>query len=212
MSADFVFDGGGLATDFVNTRTSRWRGGEELLTSPDRLVDWFRRCGLRLDVERLTQVDLDDALELREAIDACILASVDGLPFPPAGVSVVNRVAAHVEVDVVQLDILDKRPVAVTRAPRHPGRAALAAVAADAVRMLGTEAAQSLKVCESDQCSIRFVDHSLARSRRWCSMSRCGNRAKARQFRLRHDSGAGASARASTPAARATAAPKRPRD
>jgi predicted RNA-binding Zn ribbon-like protein len=193
VSADFVFDGGRLATDFVNTRTNRWRGGEELLTSPERLVDWFRRCELRLDLERLSRVDLDDALELREAIDACIVASVDGLPFPRAGVSVVNRFAAHAEVDIVQLDILGSRPVAVTRAPRRPGRAALASVAADAVRMLGTESAQSLKVCESDQCSIRFVDHSLARSRRWCSMSRCGNRAKARQYRLRHDSGAGSS-------------------
>jgi predicted RNA-binding Zn ribbon-like protein len=43
-----------------------------------------------------------------------------------------------------------------------------------------------LKACRSDTCRWAFVDHARNRSRQWCSMSLCGNRAKARAFRARH--------------------------
>ncbi len=44
---------------------------------------------------------------------------------------------------------------------------------------------QRLKACRSDSCRWAFVDHARNRSRQWCSMSVCGNRAKARRFRSR---------------------------
>jgi predicted RNA-binding Zn ribbon-like protein len=43
-----------------------------------------------------------------------------------------------------------------------------------------------LKACRSDTCQWAFVDNARNRSRRWCDMAVCGNRAKARRYRNRH--------------------------
>ncbi|HXP65452.1 MAG TPA: CGNR zinc finger domain-containing protein [Steroidobacteraceae bacterium] len=40
--------------------------------------------------------------------------------------------------------------------------------------------------CEGAQCTLWFLDVSKSHRRRWCSMSVCGNRAKAAQHRARH--------------------------
>ncbi len=38
-----------------------------------------------------------------------------------------------------------------------------------------------VRSCDHDLCTVWFVDTSKAGRRRWCSMERCGNRAKARR-------------------------------
>lgn len=43
-----------------------------------------------------------------------------------------------------------------------------------------------LKACRSDTCQWAFYDGARNRSRQWCDMSVCGNRAKARRYRSRH--------------------------
>jgi predicted RNA-binding Zn ribbon-like protein len=45
-----------------------------------------------------------------------------------------------------------------------------------------------LKACRLDDCQWVFYDHSKNRSRTWCSMRVCGNRAKARAYRERRRS------------------------
>jgi predicted RNA-binding Zn ribbon-like protein len=51
--------------------------------------------------------------------------------------------------------------------------------------MLGTEQRERLRICASDTCSARFYDRSPAGGRVWCSMTGCGNVAKARRHRER---------------------------
>ncbi|WP_279580826.1 CGNR zinc finger domain-containing protein [Fodinicola feengrottensis] len=63
--------------------------------------------------------------------------------------------------------------------------AALAEIAVDAVQLLGTQDRAGLRICGSLDCGQRFADRSQAGRRQWCSMSRCGNRAKARAHRTR---------------------------
>jgi predicted RNA-binding Zn ribbon-like protein len=46
-----------------------------------------------------------------------------------------------------------------------------------------------LKACWSDTCRWAFYDAARNRSRRWCSMEVCGNRAKARKHRERQGDG-----------------------
>jgi predicted RNA-binding Zn ribbon-like protein len=43
-----------------------------------------------------------------------------------------------------------------------------------------------IRVCADPECGWLFLDSSRNRSRRWCSMDSCGNRAKARRFYQRH--------------------------
>jgi predicted RNA-binding Zn ribbon-like protein len=45
-------------------------------------------------------------------------------------------------------------------------------------KMLAEEDLSSVKKCEGATCTLMFADHTRARSRRWCSMGICGNRAK----------------------------------
>ena len=42
-----------------------------------------------------------------------------------------------------------------------------------------------LKACASESCRWAFYDDTRNRSRNWCSMRVCGNRAKARSYRAR---------------------------
>jgi predicted RNA-binding Zn ribbon-like protein len=42
-----------------------------------------------------------------------------------------------------------------------------------------------MKACRAEDCRWAFYDRSRNRSRAWCSMSECGNRAKARSYRAR---------------------------
>ena len=42
-----------------------------------------------------------------------------------------------------------------------------------------------LKACAAEDCQWAYYDESRNRSRTWCSMEVCGNRAKARSYRAR---------------------------
>lgn len=46
-----------------------------------------------------------------------------------------------------------------------------------------------VKECDNDDCTWLFVDRSKNRSRRWCDMKDCGNRAKARRHYRRTKKG-----------------------
>ncbi|MEU8224895.1 CGNR zinc finger domain-containing protein [Kribbella sp. NPDC048915] len=63
--------------------------------------------------------------------------------------------------------------------PRDHAVAARAAVAWD---ILQREAPGRVRACENAaECSLFLIDHSKSNSARWCSMSNCGNRMKARR-------------------------------
>ena len=44
---------------------------------------------------------------------------------------------------------------------------------------------ERMKACPWHTCHVAFYDHSRNRSRTWCSMEVCGNRAKAQTYRRR---------------------------
>jgi len=48
-----------------------------------------------------------------------------------------------------------------------------------------TEDFSSVKGCEGPACTLLFADHTRGRTRRWCSMALCGNRAKQAAHRHR---------------------------
>ncbi len=54
-----------------------------------------------------------------------------------------------------------------------------------AAQLLAGDLRHRLKCC--DGCGRLFVDASRNRSRRWCDMRECGNRAKVRKFRRRKE-------------------------
>ena len=54
-------------------------------------------------------------------------------------------------------------------------------IAQSAAELLTSEDLKAVRFCEADDCEWLFLDNSRNRSRRWCDMKSCGNRAKARR-------------------------------
>jgi predicted RNA-binding Zn ribbon-like protein len=175
VTDNWVWDGGRPCLDFVNTRRDRWAQGWELLQGPDDLVAWLREAGFA--VHKVTARELAFALDLREAIDRASQAD------EPArnDVSLINEWAR--ERPAPQLRVT---PEGTRRAtPEQTLATALGTLAVDAIDLLTSDDEENVRVCALDTCGLRFVDRSPAHNRQWCSMSRCGNRAKARQHYAR---------------------------
>ncbi|MER7011324.1 ABATE domain-containing protein [Saccharopolyspora sp. NPDC000359] len=187
---DWVRDGGRLCLDLVNTLRDRYRGGRELLVSPDLLADWLREVGL-LASSQPAEAHVASAVQLREAVDRAVRARAEGSVITEHDVELINEVARGENREAVQLRVGRGGSVAAVRPePRDLVRAALAAVAVDAIELLATEPFPRVAICAFDRCGLRFLDTSPARNRQWCSMTRCGNRAKARQHYARRKAGA----------------------
>jgi predicted RNA-binding Zn ribbon-like protein len=45
---------------------------------------------------------------------------------------------------------------------------------------------ERMKACRADDCRWAYLDTARNRSRAWCSMRVCGNRAKVQAYRERH--------------------------
>jgi len=56
-------------------------------------------------------------------------------------------------------------------------------------QLVCTEDFSDVKACEGPACTLLFADHTRGRTRRWCSMAICGNRAKqaAHRHRLKQE-------------------------
>ena len=57
----------------------------------------------------------------------------------------------------------------------------LGLIARDAVALFASDRVRKVRLCAGGNCGWLFLDESRGRPRRWCSMSDCGNRAKARR-------------------------------
>ena len=178
--------GGRPATDFVNTLRERWRRRVETLATPADLGLWLHRAGLLDDPPADVPAPLlREARALREAIDACLSAALDGRAADAAAVARIDGWLPAAAAPP-RLTLVAPAP-ALVAAPRDDPRRALGAVALDAAHMLGDPAeASRMRICASASCSARFYDRSPAGRRRWCSMQGCGNQAKARRYRARH--------------------------
>ncbi|WP_326956212.1 MULTISPECIES: CGNR zinc finger domain-containing protein [unclassified Amycolatopsis] len=169
---EWVFDGGRACLDLVNTRRSRHTEGVELLTGPDALAEWLGLAGFTAGA--VTAGNVLAAKALREAIDRVLLAEVPA----EMDVDLVNNAAAAAPAPPPRLAFVDGRARREVPPPKDPVATAFAALAADAIDLATGDAA--VRVCAADDCGLRFSDASPRRNRQWCSMSRCGNRAKAR--------------------------------
>jgi predicted RNA-binding Zn ribbon-like protein len=185
--------GGRPALDLVNTLRERWRRRVETLVTPGDLERWLVEAGVMVETSgvAVTPDVLAEARTLREAIDACVTALVDGTPSPPAAVKRIDGWLKYAGARPALVLAPGGVPALDERGEGDSPRRALGAIALDAARMLGDPAERArVRVCASDTCSARFYDRSPAGRRRWCSMRTCGNEAKARRHRARVRDGA----------------------
>lgn len=176
--------GGRPAIDFVNThREGWWRNVETLVTARDLFL-WLQEARLLSDPAEVTAARLRAARRLRAAIDAGIHAAIGHAAAPADAIDEINRWLRDAS-PPQHLTSREGLTVLTPTPPADPIQHALAQIALDAAVLLGTDQRDRLRVCASDTCSARFYDASRAGSRRWCSMTGCGNTAKARRHRAR---------------------------
>ncbi|HET7232090.1 MAG TPA: ABATE domain-containing protein [Longimicrobium sp.] len=194
--------GGHLALDFANTAGVHGEQREsEWLSAYDDLVWWGLRAGAitQPQAEALLARSREDAEEaaavyaraiaLREAVYRVFSPICHGACAAECDLAVVNaelqRALPHLRVIregegyawAWEGDGLDRVLWPVARA------AADLLTSGDLVR---------IGECEGDRCEWLYLDTSRNRSRRWCVMSDCGNRAKARRHYHRTRSSADA--------------------
>ncbi|MFI0445998.1 CGNR zinc finger domain-containing protein [Actinomadura sp. 6N118] len=173
----FTFVSGDPALDFAGTVRHRRDDRTDQLAAPADLARWTVEAGLLTTAPPADGAGLDAAVALREAIYR--LAARTGGRHDR---DLVNRHAAAAPVTV-------RLTAGGTVERTGDLRAALATLARSAVELLGGPDAPDVKECEADLCTRLYLDTSRLRSRRWCDMRECGNRAKAAAFRARHRPG-----------------------
>ena len=163
------FDSGALSLDF----------GYASFVNPADLADWLGERFERLE-RSATARELQDAEGLVEAIARVAIARRREVSATPDDIDTINLYAATPDV-----------PPTLTGGRRQAGAAklrlgqALATIARDAVDLFGERGADRIRSCAAAECEMVFYDESRSNNRRWCSMQRCGNRAKVRAHRAR---------------------------
>ncbi|HEX4441927.1 MAG TPA: CGNR zinc finger domain-containing protein [Galbitalea sp.] len=171
------FDAGGAALDFVYTAEFATDFGT--FRVPESVADWL--TGRFPDIRgEIGARELEDAQALRDAVTGIATALARGRGVSSDDIDVLNLYAATPDI-----------PPVLAGSTRQAGRIgirpaqALSAMAREAVGMFGTDNRERVRECAADDCELVFYDDSRAGSRRWCSMQRCGNRAKVRAYRSR---------------------------
>jgi predicted RNA-binding Zn ribbon-like protein len=176
---------------FINTHYDLERDhGAELLGTPGALGDWLARRGLLAGSARLGDRDLQRALVAREGLRELARANTAsaGVAMPAQRAGPVAARAALNEAAVGAIVALRFTP----EGPRYltPADAgldgALGALLAGAAQAMVNGSWGRLKICPGNDCGWAFYDHSRNQASRWCSMSVCGGRAKARSHYRRH--------------------------
>jgi predicted RNA-binding Zn ribbon-like protein len=173
-----------LVGSFVNTHEKNTTTPDvEELDSPEALRSWMDAHGIPPGND-LGPGDVTRAIEFREAMRLLLLTN-NGVEFDD---NALRRLRDAAEEGLIRVE-LDSDGRAVAR-PAGTGVTALfarlLAAVADA-QCAGTW--ERLKACGAEDCQWAFYDTSRNRSRTWCSMEVCGNRAKTRAYRARRSDG-----------------------
>jgi predicted RNA-binding Zn ribbon-like protein len=195
--AEFKLLGGATCLDFANTVD--WRKGEprELLSSFNDLVDWARQAREVTDSEArelLSEAALDPgrgeallrrAVALREAVYRVFKAHADGASPREDDLELLNRELADAHSHTRLAWEGDGYALRLQNAPEK----IIWSVAHSAAQLLTGPHLGRVKECGDPRCGWLFLDTSRNGTRRWCSMSDCGNRNKARaHYRRRQTS------------------------
>ncbi len=164
------FSGGALALDVANSVILRFDAGRRIDRYADPVaMSGFAAAANRFSAERelfgplepVAHENRDAFLDLREATDRYFRATV---------------LDASTGEDLA--DLLDAASVILRRHPAKTARTPLdAATARSALALATFNEPERLKICPN--CQWLFLDRSRNRSRTWCDMTVCGNRAKA---------------------------------
>lgn len=181
------------------TQTVGWEARDE---QEDRLEDYDGLVAWCLERGIISPEYADEALaQARTRPDQARAALEDARALRLAIYRVLAAVGTGADPDAVGLEEVNaylQRGLSARRLTVVPGGAEwswhldprrldhlLGPIAWSAAKLLTSPEVGRLSLCAADDCGWLFIDGSRNRSRRWCDMSDCGNRAKVRRFRRR---------------------------
>lgn len=189
----FEFIAGALCLDFANTihNSHAHDKGEELHDVSD-LLQWAREARLlsSADHERFSAhysrsssesaAALAEALTIRDLLLSIFGGIADGHPVSHRRVSDLNAALARTPGLLrvhKKADRIEKEWTGATDGLQQ----VLFPVLTSAAELLASDRLGRIRGCASADCTWLFLDVSRNGRRRWCDMSVCGNRTKARR-------------------------------
>jgi predicted RNA-binding Zn ribbon-like protein len=188
----FLFYGGVLALDLVNTeKMVRGKRGD-LLTSPQALQSWWEAVlaqNYTLPTVIAPEVEFD---EKALAATKDLRASLRQLFTAVVGLAGATQSASAINLEKVNQVLASGSPILTTNAqgevkaayqlqpyPLQQGRETplLFQVALSALQLLTSSDLERLHQCKSARCILYFYDHTKSSTRQWCSLG-CMNRAR----------------------------------
>ena len=167
-----------LVQGFINTRDLE--DDEEDVPDAAALGRWLSHHGLMPAGAAVSDSDHRQAIRVREALRAVLMAKNGGDPDPEA-IDTLNAAAKTAELLVNFGGDGDAGLVPV----RGGVDGAIGRLLAIVEHSQADGTWDRLKGCPDTSCGWVFYDWSKNRSATWCSMEVCGNRAKARAYRER---------------------------
>lgn len=190
--------GGQLVLDFLDTTGWYAADGErrpiaryERLDRYDRLLQFVAEVGVLSATltgqlaQRATEdpdeagAVLDRALRLRSALHWAIIDTIEGRSPDPRDLRTVD---AELHRTLSHLHLREgEGAFAWSWEPPDWLERVLWPIVRDAADLLTSPDFRRVRLCAGDDCGFLFLDTSPNRTRRWCVMQDCGNRAKARR-------------------------------
>jgi predicted RNA-binding Zn ribbon-like protein len=192
-----------LCLGFANTLENRLTGHSvERLNSYGDLVAWARERGIlsTQEAEQLAQdavrrpmeaaSTLARAMVLREAIYR-IFSAVAAERSPEAGDMMALNIALASALAVLHIVVTEQGFAWAWSRGGSGLERVLWPVILSTVNLLTSNELPAVRECAAPHCGWLFLDTTRNRSRRWCDMTVCGNRAKARRHYERRKQVAG---------------------
>lgn len=195
-----IFVGDALGLDFLNSIATPVDMPIDWIDDGDGLLDWLEQAQLvpanalkriRADA-RPGELDkvADQARSLREWFRSFVRKH-KGRPLTAKSLAELEPLNGLLERDdsfqrVVPgpRDEKNSLQLQTIRRWRTP-EALLSPIGEALAQLVCTEDFSDVKACEGPACTLLFADHTRGRTRRWCSMALCGNRAKQAAHRHR---------------------------
>jgi predicted RNA-binding Zn ribbon-like protein len=183
---DFVLDGNDRCLDFLNTEMYEGDQRIELLEDFADIVDWLKVSGL-IDSKTANEILIDkkvnkqkvlrDIRGFRSNIKKMIKEISLGKPSGYPGIKAINQI---LKTNKVYTQVHNHNGnFELMTIPTSPNHDPLVLIAETVVDLLTQKDLSLIKNCSDPLCTLLFYDESKNHTRRWCSMNRCGNRAKA---------------------------------
>jgi len=168
-----------LVQGFVNTLDIERERDE--LDSPGELKSWLVRHGLLSSGTSINEDEFNEWIAFREAVRA-LLRKNSGEKLDRSVIRRLNRMAGELNLKIG----FNPDGAALLRSTTTQGVAgAIGQMLLIIMNSVLDGSWWRLKSCSESNCLWAFYDSSKNRSGRWCSMSVCGSREKARAYRRR---------------------------